>query len=161
MGPVILQNAPQFWCFWYFLGTFQWLSQSRILLQCGRHRFHTSLDPSVFPESSDGKESSCNARDPASIPGLGRSAGEGTGYLLQSSWASRVAQLVKNPPAMWETWFDPWLGKILWRRERLPTPVFCPGEFHGLFRPWGCEESDTTEWLFTFHFRPQLFKDTL
>ena len=38
------------------------------------------------------------------IPGLGRSAGEGIGYLLQSSWASLVTQLVKNPPAMWETW---------------------------------------------------------
>ena len=38
------------------------------------------------------------------IPGLGRSAGEGIGYPLQYSWASLVAQLVKNPPAMWETW---------------------------------------------------------
>ena len=39
-----------------------------------------------------------------SIPGLGRSPGEGTGYPLQYSWASLVAQLVKNPPAIWETW---------------------------------------------------------
>ena len=45
-----------------------------------------------------------NAGDPSSTPGLGRSAGEGVGYLLQSSWASLVAQLVKNPPAIWETW---------------------------------------------------------
>ena len=45
-----------------------------------------------------------NAGDPNSIPGSGRSAGEGTGYPLQYSWASLVAQLVKNPPAMWETW---------------------------------------------------------
>ena len=42
--------------------------------------------------------------DPGSVPGSGRSAGEGIGYLLQSSWASLVAQLVKNPPAVWETW---------------------------------------------------------
>ena len=42
--------------------------------------------------------------DPGSIPGSGRSAGEGIGYPLQYSWASLVAQLVKNPPAMWETW---------------------------------------------------------
>ena len=34
-----------------------------------------------------------------------------------------------------------------WRRERLPTPIFWPGEFHGLYSPWGCKESDTTEWL--------------
>ena len=52
-------------------------------------------------------------------------------------WASLVAQLVKNPPAMWETWVDPWVGKIPWRRERLPTPVFWPREFHGLNSPWG------------------------
>ena len=57
-----------------------------------------------FPDSSVGKESTCNARDPGSTPGLGRSAGEGIGYPLQYSWASLVAQLVKNSPAMWETW---------------------------------------------------------
>ena len=73
----------------------------------------------VFPDSSVGKESTCNAGDPGSIPGLERSAGEGIGYPLQYSWASLVAQLVKNPPAMQDTW----VVKIPWRRERLPTPV--------------------------------------
>ena len=57
-----------------------------------------------FPGSSVGKESTCNAGDPDSIPGLGRSAREGIGYLLQFSWVSFVAQLVKNLPAMQETW---------------------------------------------------------
>ena len=57
-----------------------------------------------FPGSSAGKESACNAGDPGSIPGLGRSTGEGIVYPLQYSWASLVAQLVKNPPAMQETW---------------------------------------------------------
>ena len=57
-----------------------------------------------FPDSSAGKESACNAGDPDSIPGLGRSAEEGISYPLQYSWASLVAQLVKNLPAMWETW---------------------------------------------------------
>ena len=47
-----------------------------------------------------GKESAYNAGDPGSIPGLGRSAGNGIGYPLQYSWASLVAQLVKNLPAM-------------------------------------------------------------
>ena len=56
-----------------------------------------------FPHSSAGKEPACNARDPSSIPGLGKSTGEGIGYPLQYSWASLVAQLVKNPPAMQET----------------------------------------------------------
>ena len=58
----------------------------------------------VNPDSSVGKESTCNAGDPGSIPGLGRSGGKGIGYPLQYSWASLVAQLVKNPPAMLETW---------------------------------------------------------
>ena len=66
-----------------------------------------------FPHSSVGKESVCNAGDPSSIPGSGRSAEEGIGYPLQYSWASLVAQLVKNLLAIWETrvlslsWEDP------------------------------------------------------
>ena len=48
---------------------------------------------------------------------------------------------------MQETWVHPWVGKIPWRREPLPTPVFWPGEFHGLYGPWGHEESDMTERL--------------
>ena len=59
---------------------------------------------SGFPDSSVGKESACNAGEPVSIHGLERSPGEGISYPLQYSWASLVAQLVKNPPAMWETW---------------------------------------------------------
>ena len=51
--------------------------------------------------------------------------------------ASLVTQLVKNLPG-----FDPWVGKIPWRREKLPTPVFQPREFHGLYSLWGCKESD-------------------
>ena len=57
-----------------------------------------------FPDSSVGQESACNTGDPGSIPEWGRSTGEGIGYPLQYSWASLVAQLVKNPPAMWEIW---------------------------------------------------------
>ena len=57
-----------------------------------------------FPGSSVGKESTCNAGNPGSIPGSGRSTGDGIGYPLQYCWASLVAQLVKNPPAVWETW---------------------------------------------------------
>ena len=59
---------------------------------------------SNFPGDSDDKESTCNAGDTGLIPGLGRCAREGIGHPLQSSWASYVAQLVKNPPAMQETW---------------------------------------------------------
>ena len=57
-----------------------------------------------FPDSAVSKESACNAGDPSSILGSGRSPEEGIGYPLQCSRASLVAQLVKNPPAMRETW---------------------------------------------------------
>ena len=79
-----------------------------------------------FPGSSVGKESTCNAGDPSSIPGLGRYAGEGIGYPLQYSWASLVAQLVKNLPAVRETW----VGSLL------------PGEGKGYpFQDSGLENS--------------------
>ena len=57
-----------------------------------------------FPGSSTGKQSSCNTGDSGSIPGSGKSSGEGIGYPLQYSWASQVAQMIKNLLAMWETW---------------------------------------------------------
>ena len=97
-----------------------------------------------FPDSSVGKESTCNAGDPGFIPGSGRSPGERIGYPLQYSWASLVAQLVKKPPAMQETWIqslsweDP-LGK--------GKATHSSGEFHGLYSPWGHKESVMTEQL--------------
>ena len=56
-----------------------------------------------LPGGSNGKDSTCNVGDLGSIPGLVRSAGEGIGYPLQYYWASLVAQLVKNLPAVWDT----------------------------------------------------------
>ena len=128
-----------------------------------------------------GKKSTCNAGNPGSIPGWRRSHGEGIGYPLQYSWASLVAQLVRiflqcrrpgfHPwvPLQY-SWaslvaqlvriflqcrrpgFHPWVGKMPWRREQLPIPVFWPGEFHQLrnlegYSLRGCKESDTTERL--------------
>ena len=60
--------------------------------------------------------------------------------------------MVKNPPATWGSGFDPWVGKIPWRGQQLPTPVFLPGELHGQrslvnYSPWGSKKSDMT---FTF-----------
>ena len=72
---------------------------------CGKNNFHPSIPSDWgFRGNSAGQESACNSRDPGSIPGLGRSPGEGIGYPLQYSWASLVAQLVKNPPTMQESW---------------------------------------------------------
>ena len=98
---------------------------------------------SGFPHSSVGKKSACNAGDPSSLPGWGRSAGEGIGYPLQYSWASLVAQLVKNLPAVRETrvqslgWEDPLEKEKAILAWRIPWTV--------LYSPWGCKESDTTE----------------
>ena len=99
--------------------------------------YNLSLQATPF---SDELGIECSAGDPSLIPKLERSSGEGIGYPLQYSWSSLVAQLIKNPPAMWETGFDPWVGKITWRKEGLPMPTFLPGE-SGL----GCKESDRTE----------------
>ena len=66
--------------------------------------FHLSNLFKGIPDSSGSKKSACNAGDPGSIPGSGRSVGEVIGYPLQYSWASFVAQLVKNPPVMRESW---------------------------------------------------------
>ena len=90
-----------------------------------------------FPDSSVGKESAYNAGDPNSVPGLGRSPEEGIVYPFQYSWASLVAQLAKNLPAMQE------LGSI-------PGSARSPGEGKGyplqysglensmhLSSPWG------------------------
>ena len=104
----------------------------------------TKLD---FPHSSVGKESACNAGDPGSVPGLGRSAGEGIGYTLQYSWASLVAQLVKNPPAMQETWVKSLAWEDPLEQGKATHSSILPGEFHGLYSPWGRKESDTTERL--------------
>ena len=68
--------------------------------------------PLFFSGSSASEESACNEGDPRSILGSGRSTGGRTGYPPQYSWASLVAQLVKNPPAMQETWVQPLGWKI-------------------------------------------------
>ena len=91
-----------------------------------------------FPGRSAGKECACNAGDLSLIPGSGRSAGEGIGYLLQYSTASLMTQLVKNPLEMWQAWVwslgweNPlengkathssiWAWRILWGRKELDT----------------------------------------
>ena len=102
-----------------------------------------------FPGSSDGKESTCNAGNPGSIPGLGCSPGERKDHPLQYSWASLVAQMIKNPSAMQETWVrslgwkDPLATHssiLAWRLGRNWELVMdreaCP---------WGHKESDASE----------------
>ena len=85
------------------------------------------------PDGSAGKESACNAGDPSSIPGLGRSPGEGIGYPFQYSWASLGGSPDKEAAC---NVGDPWVRKICWRRGWQPNLVFLLGE-----SPWIKEPS--------------------
>ena len=98
-----------------------------------------------FPGSSVGKESACNAGDPSSIPGLGRPSGEGIGYPLQYSWGSLVAQLVKNPLAMQETWVRSlgWEGPLE-KENATYSSILAWRIPWAAYSPWSCKESDTT-----------------
>ena len=124
--------------------------------------------PKGFPNSLVGKQSACNAGDLGSIPGSGRSAGEGIGYPLQCSLSqcgyvltsnycqfglpSQLSQL-RNCLQCRRPRFYSWVRKIPWRRAWQPTPVFLPGESHAQrslvgCSPWGCKSrtrlSDST-----------------
>ena len=107
-----------------------------------------------FPGAQAGKESPCNAGDLGSIPWWGRSPREGIGYPLQYSWASLVAQMIKNPPAKWETWLQSLGWEDPWRRAWQPTQYSClenPHEQRSLlvWSPWHHNELDTPEQLST------------
>ena len=108
-----------------------------------------------FPGSSAGKESACSAGDPTSVPGLGRSAGEGIGSSLQYSWASLLAQMVKNFPAVrGDFGFIPGLGTSPGGGYGNPLQHSCLENPHGprslvSCSPRGHKESDMTEWLST------------
>ena len=104
--------------------------------------------------SSAGKGSALNAGHPGSIPGSGRSNGEGNGNPCQYSWASLVAQTVKNPPVMWEICLIPKLGRSSGGGHDNPLQYSCLKNPHGQrslagYSPWGCTELDMTERLST------------
>ena len=99
-----------------------------------------------FPGSSAGKKkSACNAGDLSSISGLGRSTGEGIGYSLQYSWVSLVTQLVKNLPAMQETWVWSLGWEDSLEKGTATYSSILVWKFHGLYSQWGAKESDMTE----------------
>ena len=94
-----------------------------------------------FPGSSVGKESTCNAGDPGSSPGLGKSDGEGIGYPLQYSRASLVVQLVKNVPAIQETWVQPLGWEDSLEKEKTTHSSILPWSIpwttvHGVAMSW-------------------------
>ena len=95
-------------------------------------KYHCCLyQNGTIPGSSAGKEYACNAGDPSSIPGLGRSPGVGIGYPFQCSWVSLVAQTVTRCLQCGRPVFNLWVGKIPGRRAWQLTPVFLCGE-----SPW-------------------------
>ena len=122
-----------------------------------------------YPDNSFGKEFTWNAEDPSLIPGLGKSPGEEIGYPLQCSWNSLVAQLVKNPYAMWKTWVrslgweHPLEKKALQYfglensmdcivKVTQSCPTHCDCIVHGV--------SKSLSWLSEFYFHLLLINDT-
>ena len=127
----------------------------------GQHFSSPSYWPSLYSMGgfigrSAGKESTCNTVDPSSIPGIEISPGEGTGLLgypvSHSSILGFPWWLLKHLLAMQRPRFNPWVDKIPWRREELPTPVFWPGEFHGLYSSWGLQRVRQDWATFTLFF---------
>ena len=113
----------------------------------------TPYDYTGFPDSSVGKESACNAGDSSSIPGSGRSAGEGIGYPFQYPWASLVTELVKNLPTVRKTW----VWSLGWEEPRGKgkatdsSILACLENSMGCISSWGHKKLDTTERL-SLHF---------
>ena len=111
-----------------------------------------------FPDISVGKESTCNAGDPGLIPGSGRSPGEGIVYPPQYSWASLVAQLVKNPPAMRETW----VWSLGWE-DPLEKGKATHSSIPAWRIPWTIKsmgsqsQTQLSDFHFTFHFHTPCF----
>ena len=93
----------------------------------------------VSSTHSAGKEFACNAGDPSSTPGLGRSPGKGIGYPLQYSWASLVAQMVKNPPAIWETWVLSLVWEDLLEKEMATHSSILAWRIPGTEEPGGLQ----------------------
>ena len=93
-----------------------------------------------FSDRSVGEESTCSAGDPSLIPGSEKSAGEGIGYPLQYSWASLVAHLVKNLPAMLED------------MDSIPGLGRSPGKGKGYALQYSGLENHSRTWLSDFHF---------
>ena len=126
----------------------QW-QRNTLWSKCSHH-LHKFMG---FPGGSDGKESACSVGDPSLIPKSGRSPGEDVDHPLQYAWASRVAQILKNPPAMQETWVwslgweDPLEGRHgdLLQYSCLQNPY---GQWSLVgYSLWGGKESDMTEQL--------------
>ena len=95
---------------------------------------------------SAGEESTCSAGDLGSIPGLGRSPGEGIGYPFQFLGFPCGSAGKESTCSVGDLGSIPGLGISPGEGKGYPTPVFWPREFCGLYSPWGCKELDTTEW---------------
>ena len=116
-------------CVWTYRLPYRVKESQKVKINC--YILTYSCEIWGFPGSWGGKESACKARNPISVPELGRWPGEGTGSPLQDSWACLLAQKVKIYLQCGRPGFSPWVGKISWRRAWQPKPVFLPGD-----SPW-------------------------
>ena len=112
---------------WTFTASFQFVF---VLALCVSDCWIIKSPLSYFPGDSDAKESAFNVGDAGLIPGWERCPGEGNGNPLHYSWIFLAAQMIKNPPAMQETWVQSLSWEDPWRRAWPPTPLFLPRESH-------------------------------
>ena len=131
--------SPTLWTWvWARSRSCWWTGMPGMLQSIGLQRVGSDWANELnWTHSSVGKESTYNGGEPGSIPGLLRPCGEGIRLPTTVFLGFPSGSLVKNLPAMQETWVQSLGWEGLLQKERLPTPVFWPGEFHGLCRPWG------------------------
>ena len=161
-----LRSSIWYW-HWYLQGelpvAFFYIPNSHGLVEPSRHEkrgwnTNESVSGGNLPQptaSSSGEAKAgwgCICEVPLCLRTLNSLPGVTQQPPVNQSWASLVAQMVKNLPAMQKTHSDSWVEKILWRKEWQPTPVFLPGKSHGQrslvrYSPWGWKELDTTEQL--------------
>ena len=101
----------------------------------------------MLPHSSVGKESAYNEGSPQFNSWVEKICWRRNRLLTSVFLGFPDSSDGKSPPECGRPGFDPWVGKIPWRKERLPTLVFWPGEFQGMYSPWGHKELDTIERL--------------
>ena len=125
LAVVLIQDAISTYTQYYLI------LDSRSLYQVKKVSFCLQMASQVALVVKNPPANEGDTRDMGSIHRSGRSPGEGVGYPVQFSWASLVAYMVNNPPAMRRPVFNLWVGKISWRRAWQPTPVVLPRE-----SPW-------------------------
>ena len=138
-----------------------WTTVHRVTKSWTQLSMHTQITISLSSTISSRKP---HSRRDNSVHRLLTRYGWGFRLSLSLTWSFPCGSVGKESTCnVGRPGFGSWVGKIPWRRKQLPTPVFSPGEFHGLYSPWGCKEAVTVDQfsLYFFHFRDHLNAEEL